>query len=73
MLAMNFNRGRSHLLGRIASEAGQKSLIRHETVCACRLGARTAFPAVSLMQRQPIFSSVSLDQYSSPNLFGHVG
>jgi hypothetical protein len=29
MLAMNFNR-RSHLLGRIASEPDQKSLIRHK-------------------------------------------
>jgi hypothetical protein len=72
MLAMNFNRGRSHLLGRIASEPDQKSLIRHETVCACRLGARAAIPAVFLMHRQSIFSSVSLDQYSSPNLLGHV-
>jgi hypothetical protein len=32
MLAMNFNRSRSHSLERIASEPDQKSLIRHETV-----------------------------------------
>jgi hypothetical protein len=34
MLTMNFNCGRSHFPERIASEPDQKSLIRHETVCA---------------------------------------
>ena len=34
MVAMYFNRGRFHMLIGIASEPDQKSLIRHETVCA---------------------------------------
>jgi hypothetical protein len=61
---MNFNRVRSHLLDRIASEPDQKGLIRHETVRACRLGARPAIPAVFLMHRQAFLSGVALDQYS---------
>jgi hypothetical protein len=34
MFAVYFNRGRSHMLLGIASQPDQKSLIRHETVCA---------------------------------------
>ena len=34
MVAVYFNRGRSQTLARIASQLDQKSLIRHETVCA---------------------------------------
>src|SRR5260370_38814758 len=52
MLAMNFNRRRSHSLERSASDPDRKSLIPHETACACRLGARAACPAVFLMLRE---------------------
>jgi hypothetical protein len=34
MVAMNFDRGRSHMLLGIASQPYQKGLVRHETVCA---------------------------------------
>ena len=34
MLTMHLDRGRSHLLERIASELYQKRAVRHETVCA---------------------------------------
>src|ERR1700744_3901256 len=33
LLAMNFDRGRSHLLDGIASKPYQKGPVRHETVC----------------------------------------
>jgi hypothetical protein len=36
MVAMYFSRGRSHMLVGVASQPDQKSLLRHETVCACK-------------------------------------
>ena len=50
MVAMYFNLGRSHTAGRCYFSAlHQKSLIRHETVCACK---KKPDPSIKVRRRK---------------------